>query len=87
MVSEILVKNRKLLTLIIHGTEVLLYTNEIYPTLYLLLYGSNRTGQIFLWIINCNNTVKEINTYSDTSFFIFILKQWKRHHTQQSCKM
>ena len=32
IVSEILVKSLKLLTLIIHGVEVLLYTTKMYPT-------------------------------------------------------
>ena len=31
IVSEILVKNRKLFTLIIHGTEALLYTKKYIP--------------------------------------------------------
>ena len=35
IVSDILVKNRKLLTLIIHGTDAPLYTNKIYPTPYI----------------------------------------------------
>ena len=43
IVFEILVKNQKLLTLIIHGTEVPLYTNKIYPAVYIPLYGSNTT--------------------------------------------
>ena len=33
--SEILVKNRKLFTLIIHGTEVSLYTNKVHHALYI----------------------------------------------------
>ena len=32
IVSEILVKSLKLLTLIIHGVEALLYTSKMYPT-------------------------------------------------------
>ena len=41
IVSEILMKNRKLLTLIILGMKAPLYTNKIYPALYISLYWSN----------------------------------------------
>ena len=41
IVSEILVKNWKLLALIFHSTEAPLYTNKIYPTPYVPLCGSN----------------------------------------------
>ena len=42
--SEILLKkNQKLLTLIIYGMEVPLYTKKIYPIPYISLYGSNMT--------------------------------------------
>ena len=40
-VSQILMKNRKLLTLIIHGQVAPLYTKNIYPALYIPLYRSN----------------------------------------------
>ena len=55
MVSEILVlmKNRNLLNLIIHGTEALLYTNKIYPTPYIILIRCSvvpQTDALFLKI-------------------------------------
>ena len=40
-IFEIFVKNWNFLTLIIHRMEVPLYTNKIYPTLYISLYRSN----------------------------------------------
>ena len=43
IVAEILVKNRKLLTLIVLGTRPPLYINKIYPAPYFLLYRSDTT--------------------------------------------
>ena len=46
--SEILLKNRKLFTLITHCREAPLYTKKIYTAPYIPLYGSN----VARWIIN-----------------------------------
>ena len=49
IVSEILVKNLKLLILIVHGMEALLYKNKTYPSRYIL---SPYTAQILHAVIN-----------------------------------
>ena len=41
IVSEILLENRKLLTLKIHGTRAPVYTKKIHPAPYIPIYGSN----------------------------------------------
>ena len=39
--KPLFMKNRKLFTLFIHGTEAPLYMKKIYPAPYIPLYGSN----------------------------------------------